>query len=217
MFASWSRLPCLRAFPLFAARCSTCPYCSTASPPAHATSSAELRLKPKAVRAIASSLTDRLKKATVSRSKGGLRERPRYLPSGSRELPPPDVPAAAAAAALDGAGLPLARPAAARRLIEKLPERSEGDAALARLAPRFDAKEALAFAVTQAPARFACLERVLQELRFRYPDFRPAAVLDYASGPGAGIWAATEVRARRRTPRAGRGWRPGAAGACEAA
>lgn len=41
--------------------------------------------------------------------------------------------------------------------------------------------------------------QVMEELRVRLPDFQPATVLDFGSGPGTAIWAATSVSGQSKS------------------
>jgi ribosomal protein RSM22 (predicted rRNA methylase) len=78
------------------------------------------------------------------------------------------------------------------------PERRPAEAARAlaassKLVERSDDKTAVAFAATSLPGRYATVFRILEELKFRDKRWRPATVLDYASGPGCGMWATMQV------------------------
>lgn len=74
-------------------------------------------------------------------------------------------------------------------------------AAAQLLVPAYDAKQVVAHSATQLPGAYACLVRILDELRFRQPSFHPRTVLDYNSGPGTGVWATHEVRSPSRMTR----------------
>jgi len=55
--------------------------------------------------------------------------------------------------------------------------------------------ERLAYAVVRAPATYAAVASVLDELQQRAPDLRIASLLDLGAGPGAATWAALARRA----------------------
>lgn len=55
------------------------------------------------------------------------------------------------------------------------------------------AHDVIAYLLTRLPATFAAVATVLEELRERAPDFRPASVLDAGAGPGTASWAAVEA------------------------
>jgi ribosomal protein RSM22 (predicted rRNA methylase) len=57
----------------------------------------------------------------------------------------------------------------------------------------YDRIKAMAYAAFRLPGVFACVSRVLAELRLRRPDFVPARVLDYGCGPGTGMLAIQHV------------------------
>ena len=78
------------------------------------------------------------------------------------------------------------------------PERRPAEAARAlaassKLVERSDDKTAVAFAATSLPARYATVLRILEELKFRDKKWQPETLLDYASGPGSGMWATMQV------------------------
>lgn len=53
--------------------------------------------------------------------------------------------------------------------------------------------DALAYAVTRAPATYAGARAVLGRLKVAMPDFAPASLLDVGAGPGSASWAAAEL------------------------
>lgn len=54
---------------------------------------------------------------------------------------------------------------------------------------RYKDDETLAYVATRMPAVYCAVHRVLREVKRRLPDFCPARVLDYGSGPGSVFWA----------------------------
>jgi len=83
----------------------------------------------------------------------------------------------------------LGRPrleSAARRLSEAY--RAQGEIRVARTA-----EDAAAYAATRAPATFAAVAAVLEEIQVRRPGWQPRSVLDVGAGPGVASWAALAV------------------------
>ncbi|KAL6005635.1 hypothetical protein ACLOJK_006205 [Asimina triloba] len=58
---------------------------------------------------------------------------------------------------------------------------------------RYRDDETLAYVASRMPAVYSACHRVLREVRRRLPDFSPAKVLDFGSGPGTALWALREV------------------------
>lgn len=54
-------------------------------------------------------------------------------------------------------------------------------------------EERLVYLLTRLPATFAASVRVCQELRARRKDLSFSSLLDVGAGPGAGLWAASQV------------------------
>lgn len=75
---------------------------------------------------------------------------------------------------------------AARRLSDAY--RAQGETRVARTA-----EDAAAYAATRAPATFAAVGAVLEEVRARRPGWQPRSVLDVGAGPGVASWAALTV------------------------
>lgn len=57
----------------------------------------------------------------------------------------------------------------------------------------YDVPQALAYCVHRLPAVYACTSRVLQEIRWRRPEWSPQSVIDLGSGPGTMVWSTKEV------------------------
>lgn len=79
------------------------------------------------------------------------------------------------------------------------PARAPDEAARALVAARkmlerCDEKTATAFAAVSLPGRYAVMLRILSEIQFRLPDFKPEALMDYAAGSGSCMWAAMQVQ-----------------------
>jgi len=55
-----------------------------------------------------------------------------------------------------------------------------------------DIAHRLAYLAVRMPATYAVVERVLEEIRLRFPPFAPTTLTDYGSGPGTATWAASE-------------------------
>lgn len=72
-------------------------------------------------------------------------------------------------------------------------EAAKALAASSKLVERADDKTAVAFAATSLPARYATIFRILEELKFKDKHWKPTTLLDYASGPGCGMWASMQV------------------------
>ncbi|OAY78496.1 Methyltransferase-like protein 17, mitochondrial [Ananas comosus] len=53
--------------------------------------------------------------------------------------------------------------------------------------------ETIAYIASRMPAVYSACHRVLREVRRRLPDFSPAKVLDFGSGPSSALWAMREV------------------------
>lgn len=56
-----------------------------------------------------------------------------------------------------------------------------------------DEADALAYALTRAPATFGAVRNVLERLQERAPQFAPATALDLGAGAGAASWAIAEL------------------------
>lgn len=54
-------------------------------------------------------------------------------------------------------------------------------------------QEAVAYVASRFPSVYGVIFKVMSEIRRRLPDFKPARMLDYGTGPGTGIWAAHHV------------------------
>lgn len=59
--------------------------------------------------------------------------------------------------------------------------------------PAYDTAESAAYAATRFAATYAVLQKVMDELQSRRPDFQPSRMLDFGAGPGTAIWAAAQV------------------------
>ncbi len=105
-------------------------------------------------------------------------------------------------ALVDPASLPPDLKAALARLAEGLPRRDIAARAAdisatyrgggASTAIRTD-EDALAYAMSRAPATFAAVAACLNEIIRLRPDFAPAALIDAGAGPGTATWAALEA------------------------
>lgn len=60
-------------------------------------------------------------------------------------------------------------------------------------APAYSTAETAAYAASRLPATYAVLYKVMSELQARLQDFKPRKMLDFGSGPGTAIWAASAV------------------------
>ncbi|GBG67858.1 hypothetical protein CBR_g978 [Chara braunii] len=74
---------------------------------------------------------------------------------------------------------------------EKEQKREKRMAAGKRLV--YGEKEAVAYLASRAPAVYSSLYRILSEVAMRIPDFRPQRLLDFGSGPGTAVWAASHI------------------------
>ncbi|HEY3949742.1 small ribosomal subunit Rsm22 family protein [Phenylobacterium sp.] len=101
------------------------------------------------------------------------------------------------------AELPAALRAALDRALEGAPRKSLAERA-ARTSEAYragrpsagvirDADDALAYALTRAPATYAACARVFAEAAHRAPAFAPKTLLDAGVGTGAASWAAAET------------------------
>lgn len=61
------------------------------------------------------------------------------------------------------------------------------------MSPEYDSTRVAAYASSRMPACYAVLFRIFDELHLHLPNFAPATMLDFGSGPGTAIWAAREV------------------------
>ncbi|CAI5491588.1 unnamed protein product [Closterium sp. Naga37s-1] len=68
-------------------------------------------------------------------------------------------------------------------------ERGEGG----RRAVEYGETEALAYAAARMPSTYAAVFRALTEVKRRLPSLAPSSLLDFGSGPGTVMWAASEV------------------------
>ncbi|CAI5938932.1 unnamed protein product [Closterium sp. NIES-64] len=68
-------------------------------------------------------------------------------------------------------------------------ERGEGG----RRAVEYGETEALAYAAARMPSTYAAVFRALTEVKRRLPSLSPSSLLDFGSGPGTVMWAASEV------------------------
>ncbi|KAH8395158.1 hypothetical protein KR222_001989 [Zaprionus bogoriensis] len=57
----------------------------------------------------------------------------------------------------------------------------------------YGAYEAIVYAVARAAQEYAVMRRVLAELQLRDAEFRPRSYIDFGSGIGTGMWAASEL------------------------
>jgi len=56
----------------------------------------------------------------------------------------------------------------------------------------YDKSQCLAYIAHRVPGIYSCNYRVLSEIKMRFPEFQPTSMLDFGSGPGTAIWAATQ-------------------------
>ncbi|CAI5469299.1 unnamed protein product [Closterium sp. Yama58-4] len=68
-------------------------------------------------------------------------------------------------------------------------DRGEGG----RRAVEYGETEALAYAAARMPSTYAAVFRALTEVKRRLPSLAPSSLLDFGSGPGTVMWAASEV------------------------
>eukprot|EP01103_Thecamoeba_quadrilineata_P002369 TRINITY_DN12335_c0_g1_i1.p1 TRINITY_DN12335_c0_g1~~TRINITY_DN12335_c0_g1_i1.p1 ORF type:complete len:555 (-),score=108.62 TRINITY_DN12335_c0_g1_i1:50-1714(-) len=57
----------------------------------------------------------------------------------------------------------------------------------------YDKAEALSYVALRLPGIYATNIRIFQEISNRFPEFTPRTMLDFGSGPGTSIWAATQT------------------------
>jgi ribosomal protein RSM22 (predicted rRNA methylase) len=82
---------------------------------------------------------------------------------------------------------------AARKMSERYREERPFEAALATQGSPLKMPQALGYAALVLPAAYAQLAGAMAATAsLAPPDFRPATLLDLGSGPGTGLWAATE-------------------------
>ncbi|CAI5478763.1 unnamed protein product [Closterium sp. Yama58-4] len=62
-----------------------------------------------------------------------------------------------------------------------------------RRAVEYGETEALAYAAARMPSSYASVFRALTEVKRRLPSLAPSSLLDFGSGPGTVMWAASEV------------------------
>ncbi|GAQ82483.1 putative mitochondrial ribosome small subunit component Rsm22 [Klebsormidium nitens] len=62
-----------------------------------------------------------------------------------------------------------------------------------RRAPQYSDGQVAAYAAARMPATYAALVHVLEELKWQRPEFVPERVLDFGSGLGSALWAASSV------------------------
>lgn len=56
----------------------------------------------------------------------------------------------------------------------------------------FGPRESIAYTAGALPSNFAAITNIMNELSKRLPDFKPASMLDFGTGPGTAIWAVRE-------------------------
>ena len=137
-------------------------------------------MTPRQLRTIAAPLEHRVRRPAVSASRGGA-----ALPLPQLSPPPPALPLPAIPNALTT----TAQPPLAQKPQRLPPVAAPPQPPARRLGP----KGAAALTATQLPGRYAALRRILDELRFRAPDWAPVTALDLCSGAGAGLWAASKT------------------------
>ena len=57
----------------------------------------------------------------------------------------------------------------------------------------YDDSAAAAYAASRMPACYAVVRRIMAEMAFTQPDWRPRTMLDFGAGPATAAWAAAEV------------------------
>jgi ribosomal protein RSM22 (predicted rRNA methylase) len=57
----------------------------------------------------------------------------------------------------------------------------------------YQLEHAVGYAYKRMPSTYACYYRILNEIKYRIPDFHPRSCLDYGAGTGSGSWAACEI------------------------
>ena len=57
----------------------------------------------------------------------------------------------------------------------------------------YDDLAAAAYATSRMPACYAVVKRIMEEIAFSQPDWRPRTMLDFGAGPATAAWAAAEV------------------------
>lgn len=57
----------------------------------------------------------------------------------------------------------------------------------------YDKSQCMAYIAHRLPGIYSCNYRVLHEIKDRFPDFQPRSFIDFGSGPGTTIWAASEL------------------------
>lgn len=56
----------------------------------------------------------------------------------------------------------------------------------------YDTRQSVVYVAHRVPGVYACNFKVLNELKLRFPGFRPRTMMDFGSGPGTAVWAARE-------------------------
>ncbi|KAK9864893.1 hypothetical protein WJX84_001218 [Apatococcus fuscideae] len=57
----------------------------------------------------------------------------------------------------------------------------------------YDDSAAAAYAASRMPACYAVVRRIMAEMAFTQPDWRPRTMLDFGAGPATAAWAAAEI------------------------
>ena len=58
---------------------------------------------------------------------------------------------------------------------------------------KYTQEETLGYAAARMPGCYSVASRVLDDLRWRLPEFQPGSLLDFGAGPGTATWAASQV------------------------
>lgn len=58
---------------------------------------------------------------------------------------------------------------------------------------QYNAHQSMAYVASHLPELYSSTSKVLNEIMQRFPDFKPKKMLDFGSGPGTAVWAASEA------------------------